>query len=125
MQRAVLETGTRRPSWEGAEGTVRTRSFARRAPSGEGGLDRSEGGRVCPGLWGAGQKEGVGHPPRSAHRKPDEVAPGRGAEGGLAFQTRRAPLGGWVWPPCEPLVGWRADVRHPPRLTLALRLSRK
>lgn len=97
---------------EKAGGIVCTRGSAGRLPSGEE-VWTGVRGAGCAAAWGVqGRRRGWASLP-SARRKPDEVAPGRGPEGGPTFQTRQAMRGAGCGHPRSPGSGGERRVRHP------------
>ena len=113
LQREASATGTR----ERAGGIVCTRGSG----EGRGGAVPS-GEEIWTGVRGAGCALAWGMQGRrrgrasllSVLRKPDEVAPGRGPEGGTTFQTRQAMRGAGCGHPRSPGSGGEQRVRHPP-----------
>ena len=70
-------------------------------------------GAGCASAWGVPGGRGRASL-LSARRKPDEVAPGSGAEGGPTFQTRQAVRGAGCGHSRIPGSGGEQTVRQPP-----------
>lgn len=99
--------------------------FSEEGAQWQGGPGRSEGGGCALAAGVQGRGTGSGIPPR-ASRTPGEATPGRGAEGreAPAFQTRWGSKGVAAPGAAGPRRGSHPGLL-PPRLTKALRSSRK